>query len=143
MAVSAALRLRWLAFVPVRLAGRCWLWSGCKDRDGYGAIADAGKTLGAHRVSYEMHHRPLPPGSVVMHSCDTPACVNPAHLSLGTKRTNAADMTSKGRRASKLTRVQALAIRARAAGESLGQLAAAFGVSESTVRSIVSGRSWR
>jgi hypothetical protein len=143
MAVSAALRLRWIAFVPVRQPAACWLWAGCKDRDGYGVIADAGRTLGAHRVSYEMHHRPLPPGSVVMHSCDTPACVNPAHLSLGTKRTNAADMTSKGRRASKLTREQALAIRARAAGESVGQLAATFGVSESTVRAIVSGRSWR
>jgi hypothetical protein len=141
--ISAALRLRFLAFVPARPPGRCWLWAGCKDRDGYGVISDVGRTLGAHRVSYEMHHRPLPPGSVVMHSCDTPACVNPAHLSLGTKRTNAADMTNKGRRASKLTREQALAIRARAAGESVGQLAAAFEVSESTVRAIVSGRSWR
>ena len=142
--ISADLRRRWLAFVPSRPPGRCWLWSGAKDRDGYGVIADGKRTLGAHRVSYEMHHRPLPPGAVVMHSCDTPTCVNPAHLSVGTKRSNAADMTRKGRRSSKLTREQALAIRDRAlAGERTAVLAAAFGVSDSTVRAVVSGRSWR
>lgn len=85
----------------------------------------------------------MPPGSLLMHSCDTPSCVNPAHLSIGTKRSNAADMTAKGRRACKLTREQALQIRARAnAGEATSALAREFGVSTSTVRSIRSGVSW-
>jgi hypothetical protein len=138
-----SLRARWLAFVPDRPASGCWLWRGATDRDGYGVIADSGRTLAAHRVAFELLERPLPPGSLLMHSCDTPSCVNPAHLSIGTKRSNAADMTAKGRRACKLTREQALQIRARAnAGEATSALAREFGVSTSTVRSIRSGVSW-
>jgi hypothetical protein len=138
-----SLRSRFLSFVRRDPSG-CWLWTGAKDRDGYGVIADAGRTLGAHRVSYELHKRPLPPGALIMHSCDTPPCVNPAHLSVGTKRSNAADMTAKGRRATKLTRLQVLEIRARVGdGESTAEVAAAFGVSTATVQSIVSRRSWR
>ena len=139
-----SLRTRWLAFVPARPADGCWLWRGAKDRDGYGVIADAGRTLAAHRVGFELYKRPLPPGALLMHSCDTPSCVNPAHLSIGTKRANAADMTAKGRRASKLTRELALQIRARAnAGETCSALASEFGVAESTVRAIKSGTAWR
>lgn len=141
--ISVQLRQRFLAFLPSsRSPSTCWIWTGAKDRDGYGVIADGGKTLGAHRVSYELHHRQLPPRALIMHSCDTPSCVNPAHLSIGTKRSNAADMTRKGRRAAKLTREQALRIRARAS-EPAAVLAAEFGVSASTVRSIIAGRSWR
>lgn len=33
-----------------------------------------------------------------MHRCDTPACVNPGHLFLGSQQENVADMDSKGRR---------------------------------------------
>ena len=137
-----SLRARFHRFV--RRSPGCWIWTGAKDRDGYGVIADGRRTLAAHRVSYELHNRALPPGSLVMHSCDVPACVNPAHLSVGTKRTNALDMTRKGRRATKLTRLQVLEIRARAeAGESVADLAVAFEVSVATIRSIVSRRSWR
>ena len=139
----SSLRARFARFVS-RDPGGCWLWTGAKDRDGYGVIADGRRTLAAHRVSYELHNRALPPGSLVMHSCDTPACVNPAHLSVGTKRTNALDMTRKGRRATKLTRLQVLEIRARVGdGESTADVAAAFDVSVATIRSIVSRRSWR
>ena len=138
-----SLRARFKRYVR-RDPGGCWLWTGALDRDGYGVIADGGRTLAAHRVSYELHRRPLPPGSLVMHSCDTPSCVNPAHLSVGTKRTNALDMTRKGRRATKLTRLQVLEIRARVgAGEAVSDVAEAFEVSVATVRSIVSRRSWR
>jgi len=139
----AELRTRWLAFVPARAPGECWLWTGAKDRDGYGVISVDGRTRAAHRVGFELFRRPLPPGSCLMHSCDRPSCVNPAHLSIGTKRSNAADMTAKGRRASKLTLEQALAIRARAkAGEATSALARRFGVSTSTIRSIKSGSAW-
>jgi hypothetical protein len=77
-----------------------------------------------------------------MHSCDNPPCCNPDHLGVGSKRSNAADMTRKGRRASKLTRVQVLEIRARHE-EGVAVLAVEFNVSESTIRSILAGKSWR
>jgi hypothetical protein len=74
----------------------CWLWCGVKDRGGYGQINLKGTTARAHRLSYVLY-RGAVGGSVVMHSCDTPACVNPSHLSLGTNLDNIADAVTKGK----------------------------------------------
>ena len=60
---------------------------------------------GAHRYSWELANgTKVPAGMHVMHSCDTPACVNPAHLSVGTPRDNHADKTAKGRNPGNPTR---------------------------------------
>lgn len=80
----------------------CWLWlASCTPR-GYGRFhytMPDGRRIpeAAHRVSYMIHHGPIKTGNVIMHSCDTPACVNPAHLSQGTHKDNARDMVRKGR----------------------------------------------
>lgn len=75
----------------------CWLWTGAKFKSGYGQIDDKGKTLRAHRVSYELRYGVTPGDFHVLHSCDNPPCVNPSHLFLGTVKDNMRDCISKNR----------------------------------------------
>lgn len=78
----------------------CWLWQGAKKPNGYGNMTWAGKSLIAHRAAWLAFHGPIPEGMQVCHHCDTPACVNPGHLFLGSQQDNIADMDAKRRRVS-------------------------------------------
>jgi HNH endonuclease len=75
----------------------CLLWTGVTDTNGYGHVTIAGHRRQSHRVAWQLEHGPIPDGIKVLHRCDTPACVNVAHLSLGTQADNVADMYAKGR----------------------------------------------
>ena len=75
----------------------CWLWQACKDRDGYGQLQVAGRSIGAHRVSWELTNGPIPEGLYVCHHCDITNCVNPDHLFIGTNTDNMRDKVNKGR----------------------------------------------
>lgn len=76
----------------------CWLWTRSDDgRKGYGKLFLDGKMRGAHRVSYEAFISKVPSGHDVMHRCDVPSCVNPAHLSTGTHADNLRDCRDKRR----------------------------------------------
>ena len=75
----------------------CWPWHGTRDRYGYGRIVCLNSIQKAHRVSYEMANGPIQDGLLVMHSCDNPNCVNPAHLSVGTQKQNMKDASARGR----------------------------------------------
>lgn len=74
----------------------CWLWSG-NSVAGYGRLTLRGVGLLAHRAAFFAAGGDLQLEMDVLHSCDTPACINPAHLRLGTHQDNMADRKSRGR----------------------------------------------
>ena len=144
--------------VPARRPelGPCWVWTGNTLGVGYGAIwvAAYGRQIGAHRLSWELANG-RPPGPMnVLHACDNIACVNPAHLSLGTQADNVRDMDTKGRRRTvaprgelqhlaKLTGADVLAMRLVAHLARRPDIAPAFGVSKSTVANVLTRRTWK
>lgn len=92
---------RWLEKVAVSDLASCWLWQGLVDQDGYGKFqypTDNGQVhIRAHRWAYQHFIGSIPTGLHVLHICDTPSCVNPNHLWLGTNQDNVDDRQVKGR----------------------------------------------
>lgn len=77
----------------------CHPWMAGRLPTGYGRFSYGGKDVYAHRWAYENYVGPIPEGLQVLHHCDNPPCVNPAHLWLGTHADNHADKVAKGRQA--------------------------------------------
>lgn len=86
----------WPKVLPVESG--CWEWQAFRCGNGYGRFSGygCGKIL-ASRFVYELCVGPIPFGLKVLHRCDNPSCVNPAHLFLGTMKDNSEDMVRKGR----------------------------------------------
>lgn len=90
------MRDRIIANVEPEPNSGCWLWTAGLGGSGYGALR-YGTPTRAHRVSYMVFVGPITDGLFVCHRCDTPLCVNPDHLFLGTAKDNAVDAMRKGR----------------------------------------------
>jgi hypothetical protein len=135
--------------IPVPEAG-CWLWTRGTDKCGYGKTYVNGRHIGAHRASYLAYSGPIPVGQEVRHKCDTPLCVNPDHLLLGTHKDNSLDRVKRLRSArlegrlnpsAKLDESKVIAIRN--FGGSAVAAAKHFGVSLATIYSVINKQTWR
>jgi hypothetical protein len=140
----------------------CWEWRAHRNEDGYGQIGVGGKVWRAHRLAWTLVHGEISAGQHVLHACDNPGCVNPAHLRLGTHDDNMDDVRIRGRahRAFGNTSGQALKGerngRARLdaetvrwlrwareySGRSYPQIGKVMGLSAAAVRHAVSGLRW-
>jgi hypothetical protein len=109
----------------------CWLWGRSWNVDGYGIINIRRKLIRAHRVSWELYVGPIPDGLHVLHKCDTPPCVNPAHLFLGNQIENIFDRDRKGRNKGIFTEEQIRAIRRD--NRSQSTIGKKYGVSRSAI----------
>jgi hypothetical protein len=129
----------------------CWIWKGYCQRFGHGWLGKYGL---AHRYAYELLVGPVPAGKCLLHSCDNPPCVNPAHLFVGDRVVNNADKVRKRRHAhgernshAILTEAQVQTIRAEywydTGRSNILELAAKYGVSHVTISAIIAGRTWK
>jgi len=134
----------------------CWLWMASKQSKGYGQFRYNGTTKRAHRVSWELFVGEIPSGLCVLHHCDEPSCVNPAHLFLGTPLDNTRDMIRKGRdkhdppqigeehHNSKVTELDVIRMRElySSGNYRYTDLAAIFNISKITVGNIIRKETW-
>lgn len=116
----------------------CILWTGSKDRKGYGSLKERKKVYRAHRIAYSLVHGEIPEGLNVCHKCDVPLCINVDHLFLGTQKDNLRDMLSKQRgskppRTRDIPKELKIQIQEDSSGESLAKLAKKYGVSKTTI----------
>lgn len=75
----------------------CWEWHRSKNSAGYGTLTIQGRAHYAHRWAFILSGQEIPGGHHVMHRCDNPACINPNHLTTGTRSDNMRDCFRKGR----------------------------------------------
>lgn len=143
--------------VDKRDPSACWMWIGHKRPNGYGQLhtgGRGGKLISAHRYSCQAHHGdPKDERMVAMHSCDTPGCVNPNHLRWGTASENIKEAFDKLRKRPTimvgvhhpraiLNEDQVRFVKSNAAmGPS--KLARICGVGKTTIRSVLSGKTWK
>ncbi len=136
----------------------CWLWTGNLTPSGYG-IFRLGRDSRANRVAWILSHgAPIPAGMVIRHTCDTPRCVRPDHLVIGTHLDNQRDSAARGRRPyqrdlaafarkfAKLTDRDVIEIRSIPGRLKNGQreaLAAKFGVTFGCIKAIRGGVTWK
>jgi hypothetical protein len=139
-------------WAKVNKTADCWLWTDKPKANGYGRLMVNGRAVSAHRYSWTLHYGAIPLGQVVRHRCDTPRCVRPEHLELGSQADNVADMVARKRTAvgerasrSRLSESQVAALRAFTWHDLLtyAELAPLFDITPSSMGDVMQHKSWR
>lgn len=146
---------RFWAKVDKRLGmDACWEWLGYRDVAGYGRVRRNVENF-AHRCAWHFTNGPIPEGRKVLHRCDNRPCCNPAHHFLGNQLDNMRDCRDKARLGPrkgfangrcKMTPELLTAIHRRlreTSGKNQYEIAAEFGLGQSHVSRIWSGRVWK
>jgi hypothetical protein len=137
----------------IKIEGDCWIWQrGIFVKDGYGQTQINKKKYRTHRLSYLVFNNIDPGKMYVCHTCDNRLCVNPKHLWLGTAKENTKDSIEKGRSAllkgedsysSFLTEKEVKEIKELfKKGVFQKEIALLYGVTQSNISCIFSGKSW-
>ncbi len=129
--------------VDRRGVDECWPWTGYVEK-GYGRFFDGERMRMAHDLALEWWSGEARlVGLITCHSCNNPICVNPLHLRYDTPASNVADMMIAGAHnpSKKLSDDDVVAIRNRARAGATGKgLASRYGVSESLITMIITGK---
>lgn len=128
----------------------CILWTFATMPNGYGHFGYLGKVHYAHRYVCEQAHGPMQaPGLHAAHSCHRRNCINLRHISWKTLSENMLDKRDNGTannawwgRKGKLTAEQAAEIVGLKDKEPQATTAKRFGVTESNIRKIQTGKTW-
>lgn len=84
--------------VDIKGTNDCWEWQASFNENGYGRFSYMSRAERAHRIAFIISGGILTKEKpCVLHTCDNPACVNPAHLIAGSKKDNTQDMMRKHR----------------------------------------------
>lgn len=155
-------------WLKVNKRGKCWLWLGGQNEDGYGIFSVGRRRMRAHRWIYQFLNGALPRSIEVCHICDNPRCVRPSHLFSGTHAANMKDSANKNRNgmqrhphrssliggevqrprgerngASRLVEQDVIAIRhMKRSGLKRAQISKLYGVSKVTISKIITYQSW-
>lgn len=129
--------------------GDCIEWPMKPGSHGYGQFTIDGWNTTSHTTSFRFFHGEILQGAVVMHSCDNRMCINPAHLSIGTRTENIKDMWAKVRQRSsstllrgdmhpniRFTEAEKASIRKKFAGQSFRSIAKQLDCSKGTIGNI-------
>jgi hypothetical protein len=140
-------------WAKVDKSGDCWLWTSTRSGNGYGQFWLDGRYRPAHQVAWEIATgRDFPLGMQACHTCDTPLCVRPDHLFVGTPADNQADKVDKGRQFRPIGELHPNRVlsdervrqirRMRLRGLRQSAIAAEIGCHQSTVSLVLSGHIW-
>lgn len=134
--------------------GKCWLWMlPCEIGLGYGQIKVKGDRIRVHRFSYALHNGGhMAPGLNVLHLCNNPNCVNPAHLKMGTQKENIQQCVKDGRKSdrrgsncptAKLTDESVKQIWKDSKTMMRKDIASKHNMSRSVISNILNGKTWK